>query len=142
MSETTIRELVTLPEMLAQHALIQQLNPTMSLARYEELLLQMLPNGYRMAAVFTGDACVGLSGFWIGTKLYSGKYLEIDNFVVDSNYRSQRLGKQLSDWLHTIAEQEGCETIMLDAYATNAAAHKFYFREGFHIKGYHFYKTL
>jgi ribosomal protein S18 acetylase RimI-like enzyme len=142
MSSFIIRELTTLPDMLEQHALIQQLNPAMEAAQYKQLLSQMLPNGYRMVAIFNDEKCVGLSGFWINTKLYSGKYLEIDNFIVDAAYRSQELGKQLSDWMHQLAINENCQTIMLDAYTSNNAAHRFYFREGFHIKSYHFYKTL
>ncbi|MER2999031.1 GNAT family N-acetyltransferase [Pontibacter populi] len=142
MSRFIIRELITLPEMLAQHALILQLNPSMDAAQYNQLLSQMLPNGYRMVGIFTDEKCVGLSGFWINTKLYSGKYLEIDNFIVDVAYRSQELGKRLSDWMQQLAVKENCQTIMLDAYTSNNAAHRFYFREGFHIKSYHFYKTL
>lgn len=129
--------------MLAQFPLIKQLNPGMQEPSYEALLMQMLPNGYRMAGIFDiNGVCLRLSGFWVNTKLYSGKYLEIDNFVIDAGNRSRQLGKRLSDWLHTLAQAEGCQTIMLDAYTSNQAAHKFYFREGFHIKSYHFYKTL
>ena len=142
MSRFIIRELTTLPEMLEQYALILQLNPAMDAAQYNQLLSQMLPNGYRMVGIFTDEKCVGLSGFWINTKLYSGKYLEIDNFIVDAAYRSQELGKRLSDWMQQLAVKENCQTIMLDAYTSNNAAHRFYFREGFHIKSYHFYKTL
>jgi ribosomal protein S18 acetylase RimI-like enzyme len=142
MSSFIIRELTTLPDMLEQHALIQQLNPAMEAAQYKQLLSQMLPNGYRMVAIFKDEKCLGLSGFWINTKLYSGKYLEIDNFIVDAACRSQELGKQLSDWMHQLAINENCQTIMLDAYTSNNAAHRFYFREGFHIKSYHFYKSL
>ncbi|WP_242921909.1 GNAT family N-acetyltransferase [Pontibacter liquoris] len=138
-----LAEIKGLEHMLAQHHLVQQLNPAMSLQRYEELLRQMLPNGYRMVGAFDlSGTCVGLSGFWISTKLYSGKYLEVDNFVVGAAYRSQGLGKQLSDWLQQEAARHHCDTIMLDAYVTNSAAHRFYFREGFHIKSYHFYKSL
>lgn len=142
MSRFIIRELTTLPEMLEQHELIQQLNPAMDASQYEQLLSQMLPNGYRMVGIFEGEKCVGLSGIWINTKLYSGKYLEIDNFIVDAVYRSQELGKRLLDWMQQLAVKENCQTIMLDAYTSNNAAHRFYFREGFHIKSYHFYKTL
>ncbi|MEJ8758346.1 GNAT family N-acetyltransferase [Pontibacter sp. H259] len=138
----TIKELTTLSQMLEQYSLIRQLNPAMELGTYEQLLTQMLPNGYRMVGIFDEDDCVGLSGFWINTKLYSGKYLEIDNFVVDDRYRSQQLGKQLADWLQAEALQHNCQTIMLDAYTSNHQAHRFYFREGFHIKSYHFYKSL
>jgi hypothetical protein len=45
----------------------------------------MIPNNYKQIAVFEGDVCVGLSGLWSGTKLWSGKYLEIDNFIVHQN---------------------------------------------------------
>lgn len=129
--------------MLAQHALIRQLNPHMSLARYEELLRLMLPKGYRMVGAFAPEGnCVGLSGFWVAAKFYSGKYLEVDNFVVDEGFRTKGVGKLLSDWMLELARQERCDTIMLDAYVTNSAAHRFYFREGFHIKSYHFYKSI
>jgi GNAT superfamily N-acetyltransferase len=128
--------------MLAQHALIQLLNPQMPLERYEQLLTQMLANGYRMAGAFEGETCLGLSGFWINAKLYSGKYLEVDNFVVAEGYRSAGVGKLLADWLEQEARRHQCDTIMLDAYVTNSGAHRFYFREGYHIKSYHFFKSL
>lgn len=137
-----IKEITGLPDMLAQHHLISQLNPTMTLAYYEELLQQMLRNGYRMVGAFDDSTCVGLSGFWVSAKLYSGKYLEVDNFVVTESYRSQGVGKLLSDWMLQEAVRLGCATVMLDAYVTNSAAHRFYFREGFHIKSYHFFKSL
>ncbi|MFT2011200.1 GNAT family N-acetyltransferase [Pontibacter sp. 13R65] len=137
-----IKEILGLEAMLEQHHLIEQLNPTMSRSRYEDLLQQMLPNGYRMVGVFVAGRCVGLSGFWVNAKLYSGKYLEVDNFVVEAAHRSCGLGKALSDWLEQEARLHLCDTIMLDAYVTNSAAHKFYFREGYHIKSYHFFKTL
>ncbi|WP_242926198.1 GNAT family N-acetyltransferase [Pontibacter vulgaris] len=137
-----IEEITGLENMLLQYHLILQLNPSMAESRYRELLQQMLPNGYRMVGAFIGNSCVGLSGFWVSAKLYSGKYLEVDNFVVDEAYRSEGIGKLLSDWMHTEAQRLNCDTIMLDAYVTNSAAHKFYFREGFHIKSLHFYKSL
>lgn len=128
--------------MLTCFPLIQFLNPNMEYPRYESLLRLMLPNNYRMVGAFQGTTCVALSGYWIGAKLYSGRYLEVDNFVVDEQYRSQRVGKQLLDWLTQEAEQNQCEMMMLDAYVVNNAAHKFYLREGFVIKGFHFLKRL
>lgn len=137
-----VKEIEGQAQMLTQLPLIQLLNPAMSLARYEQLLTHMLANGYRMVGAFDGNACVGLSGFWINSKLYSGKYLEVDNFVVAEAYRSAGIGKLLSHWMEQEARRHQCDTIMLDAYVTNSAAHRFYFREGFHIKSYHFYKNL
>jgi GNAT superfamily N-acetyltransferase len=137
-----IREITELEEMLRQFELIQYLNPSMEAPRYEELLRQMLPLRYRMVGIFQGETCLGLSGYWIGTKLYSGKYLEIDNFVVHERYRSQGVGKHLLDWLTQEARHHHCETMMLDAYVVNNPAHKFYLREGFAIKGFHFLKKI
>ncbi|MEJ8804354.1 GNAT family N-acetyltransferase [Pontibacter sp. H249] len=139
----SIQKLETLEQMLAQHHLVLQLNPNMAHERYRELLQLMLQNGYKMVAAFDeAGTCVGLSGYWVSAKLYSGKYLEVDNFVVDKDYRSGGVGKLLSDWMLQEAKRLKCDTVMLDAYVTNSAAHRFYFREGFHIKSYHFYKSI
>ncbi|RIJ37564.1 GNAT family N-acetyltransferase [Pontibacter oryzae] len=143
MNDYTLREISGFPEMLAQHHLIEQLNPDMPKERYHELLRLMLPYNYRMVGAFdASEKCVGLSGFWIAAKFYSGKYLEIDNFVVDAAYRAKGIGKLLTDWLLQLAKHEGCDTVMLDAYVTNTAAHRFYLREGFQIKGFHFLKSV
>ncbi|GAA4309983.1 GNAT family N-acetyltransferase [Nibribacter koreensis] len=141
-SSFTIRPITSHQEMLDQYRLIQLLNPHMTQERYTQLIDQMHPSAYRMVGCFQGDVCIGLSGYWIATKLYSGKYLEIDNFVVDEPYRSKGVGKLLLDWLLHEAKAQACETAMLDAYVVNAPAHKFYLREGFQIKGFHFLKKL
>lgn len=141
-TDYVLKEIIGLEQMLAQYKLIQMLSPSITEERYKQLLHHMLPNGYRMLGAFRNGICIGLSGFWVNAKLYCGRYLEVDNFVVDAAYRSQGVGKLLSDWLLNEAKMLGCDTVMLDAYVTNSAAHKFYFREGFHVKSYHFYKSL
>jgi GNAT superfamily N-acetyltransferase len=137
-----IVEIHGLERMVEQHELIHSLNPAVDLARYRTLLSQMLPQGYRMVGAFVQGRCIGLSGFWIGTKLYSGKYLEIDNFVIDQTQRSAGIGKLLTQWLEQEARRRQCETVMLDAYTVNTEAHRFYFREGYVIKGFHFLKDV
>lgn len=137
-----LRELHTLSEMLLQYALIKQLDPWLSEEKYKQRLEAMLPNGYFQIGVFDGAICVGLTGIWIGTKIYSSKYLEMDNVVVEEAYRSKGIGKLLVDAAEAKAKAEGCRTMMLDAYVENHAAHKFYFREGFVAKGFHFIKKL
>ena len=106
------------------------------------MLRDMLRHGYRMAGAFAAKKCVGISGFWISTKIYSGKYVELDNVVIDKNYRSQGIGKQLCDWIVVEAKKLGCTTAMLDAYSENSSGHKFYFREGYILRGFHFIKKI
>jgi GNAT superfamily N-acetyltransferase len=129
-------------EMLLQLTLIVQLSPDIKQKEYKSLLDEMLRNGYRMVGVFDGNKCIGISGFWIGTKLYSGKYLEPDNVVIEKKYRSKGVGKMLLKWLEAEAKRNKCKTIMLDAYLENISGHKFYWREGFVARGFHFLKKL
>ena len=137
-----LRRLITVEEMLPHLNLIQQLTPSLTTAEYRSLLEAMIPHRYAMLAAFEGDACLGLSGYWIGHKLYCGRYLEIDNFVVDAKHRSRGIGQLLVDELIRIAQREGCMNVMLDAYLENTAGHRFYERHGFVKRGYHFIKPL
>ena len=95
-----------------------------------------------MVLVWDGDFCAGLSGIWISTKIYSGKYLEMDNVVIDASYRSKGIGTLLTDFITKYAVESGCKTMMLDAYLENDKAHAFYERAGFVRRGYHFIKKM
>ena len=128
--------------MLAQFSLMKQLTKKLKKSHYKHMLKDMLAHGYRMAGVFEEGKCVGLSGFWISTKIYSGKYVELDNVVMDEKHRSKGIGKMLSDWIIAEAKKQGCKTAMLDAYVENSAGHKFYLREGYRIRGFHFIKKI
>jgi GNAT superfamily N-acetyltransferase len=102
----------------------------------------MLPNGYGQIAVLEKDLCLAVAGFWINTRIYCGKYIDIDNVVVREGYRSRGIGKLVTDWLEELGRNEGCGYSILDAYVENSKAHKFYFREGYMIRGFHFLKKL
>ena len=95
----TVRELVDKQEMINNISVLQVLYPSLTLAEYEAELDQMLPHNYGQVGVFDGENCLGISGFWIGTKLWCGKYLELDNIVVLEKYRSKGVGKLLFDFL-------------------------------------------
>ena len=103
----------------------------------------MLPNNnYGQVAVFDGEKCVGISGYWLGTKLWCGKYLELDNVIVINEYRSQGVGKILSEYLENKAILNNCTIQVLDAYTSNFKAHRFYYNQGFSPKGFHFIKVM
>ena len=138
----TFKELITIPEMLEHLSIIQQLQTSLTLEEYKQLLPEMLSKGYGQVAVFDNDKCIGISGYWINAKLYSGKYLEMDNVIIDEHYRSKGIGKLLCDWCYTKAKANNCKTVMLDAYVENEKAHRFYEREGFIKRGYHFLKRM
>lgn len=138
-----VRELNGKEEMLDYISVMNELYPSLTLEEYERDLTEMLPNNrYGQAAVFDGDTCLGIAGFWIGTKLWCGKYLEIDNLVVSAKYRSKGAGKLLFDYLTEKAKEEQCSMMALDSYTSNFKAHKFFYNEGFGPKGFHFIHVL
>jgi GNAT superfamily N-acetyltransferase len=139
----TIRELKGKEEMLAQFEVMQELYPSLTLETYASLLDGMLPNNkYGQVAVFHDDVCIGIAGFWIGTKVWCGTYLEIDNLVVAGKFRSLGAGKMIFDYLANKASNEECSMMALDSYTSNFKAHKFFYNEGFGPKGFHFIRIL
>lgn len=137
-----IKELNTAQEMLEQLQLIHYLYPNLPKEKYQEHLENMLAHNYTQIAVFSNDICVGLTGCWLGTKLWSGKYVEIDNFIVHPDYRKLGIGKLLTDYVQQKATDNHCTMIVLDAFTSNYKAHRFYYNQGFEPRGFHFIKIL
>ncbi|MXO03226.1 GNAT family N-acetyltransferase [Flavobacterium sp. HBTb2-11-1] len=137
-----IKELRTIEDMVAQIHTIRFLYPNLSLEKYETFLAEMLPHNYIQIAVFEDNICLGLTGCWSATKLWTGKYLEIDNFVVNPEYRSKGIGKMLTDYVDKKAIELNCSSIVLDAFTGNFGAHRFYYNQGYAPRGFHFVKIL
>ena len=138
----TFQELNSVEEMIPYLNLIQEMYPDMTLELYKEYLVSMVQNSYYQVVVFENESPVALSGYWINTKLFSGKYIELDNVIVSNQHRSKGIGKLLSDWLLEKGKSLGCKLAVLDAYVENFGAHKFYYREGYVARGYHFVYPL
>lgn len=137
-----IKELTTIEEMVAQINTIRFLYPNISVEKYQSFLYEMVPHNYIQIAIFEDEICLGLTGCWSATKLWTGKYLEIDNFVVNPDHRSKGIGKLLTDYVEKKAIQLNCSSIVLDAFTGNFGAHRFYYNQGYAAKGFHFVKIL
>jgi GNAT superfamily N-acetyltransferase len=135
----TVREL-SAAEIRSILPMIQHLNPSMTKRLFTARLKQMLPLGYRVVAAFAGDRMVGISGFWIRTRFWCGKQLDIDNFVVSPDLRGGGVGKKIIAWLEKLALSEQCELIVLDTYVSYFLAQRFYVSNGFTNTGYHMTK--
>lgn len=137
-----IRLLNSKQEMLENFELLLEMYPNLTLEEYSNELDDMIPNNYGQAGVYIDNECVGLTGFWIGTKLWCGKYLELDNVVISSKQRSKGIGKYLFDFMEEKAKNEGCTMLALDSYTSNFKAHKFFYNHGFAPRGFHFINIL
>ena len=137
-----IKELSTITEMLAQIDLVKQLYSEITLQQYQSYLTEMIPHNYKQIAVFENGMCIGLTGFWTGIKLWSGKYIEIDNFIVHTEHRKKGAGQLMTEYIDKLAKEMNCTMIVLDAFTGNFKAHRFYYNQGFSPKGFHFVKII
>ncbi|MBX3743214.1 MAG: GNAT family N-acetyltransferase [Akkermansiaceae bacterium] len=120
------------------------LNPSTPCGTLRERLATILAEHphYRLTGAFSGERLVGLTGAWIATKVWCGKYLEVDNLVVHPDARAAKIGTRLIENLEATARAEGCEILVLDSYTSNHPSHRLYHRLGFEIWGFHFVKPL
>lgn len=129
-----------LPQILP---LARQLNPAIDdetlLARVREMFGYV---HYRCFGFRVDGRIVGIGGGWITTRLYSGRQLELDHVVIDESERGNGLGAAFLSRTEEWARQEGAVTCELNAYVTNARAHRFYFEHLYSVLGFHFQKRL
>ncbi|MDG1332536.1 MAG: GNAT family N-acetyltransferase [Crocinitomicaceae bacterium] len=137
-----IRELKSKEEMLSAFEILLEVYPNLTLEEYSNELDIMLPHNYGQVVVMDGDIIAGLTGYWIGSKLWCGKYMELDNVVVAEAYRRKGVGKMLFDHMEKWAKEEKCTMLALDSYTTNFKAHRFFYSQDYGPKGFHFVNIL
>lgn len=128
----------------AARRLLELLNPDTAPAEVAARLDAILADHphYHLFGAFLDGRLAGVAGAWIATKVWCGRYLEIDNLVIDPELRSSGIGSQLIGHLENLAREAGCEVVVLDSYTSNHASHRLYHRLGFEIWGFHFVKPL
>jgi GNAT superfamily N-acetyltransferase len=134
-------EMLELPEAAA---LLGRLNPETPADVIMERLGAILAehSHYHLVCAFSEGRMVGLAAAWIATKIWCGRYLEIDNLVVDESHRSGGVGTRLIQHLEAWARTRECKILVLDSYTSNHASHRLYHRLGFEIWGFHFVKPI
>jgi len=137
-----LRELITKEEMLDNFDLLTEVYPNITPEEYSNELDIMLPHNYGQVGVFEGNICIGMTGYWIGSKLWCGKYMELDNVVISQQHRSKGIGEKLFTHMEKMAEERGCNMLALDSYTDNFPAHKFFYKQGYVPRGFHFINVL
>ena len=141
-SQLAIRELQGRPAIEAIFPLVKQVNPQLTIQGFSRCLDDMLARGYRCLGAYSGAKLIGACGLWQGSRFWCGKYMEVDNVVIDLRQRNKGIGKLLMDFAEKEAKRRGCNLVMADSYTYNHASHRFYFREGYIIKGFCFVNEL
>ncbi len=143
MSLPEIRALVA-EDLPAATTLLAHLNPGIPaevLGQRFATILAEHPH-YHAFGAFVDGKLAAVASVWIATKIWCGRYLEIDNIVVDPGQRSSGLGTALIQHLETFAREKDCNLAVLDSYTSNHASHRLYHRLGFEIWGFHFVKPF
>lgn len=128
--------------MLPHLEVLQELYPELDSESYRNMLENMIPHNYAQIGVFIDNNCVAISGYWLGTKLWCGPYLELDNVIVCKEARGTGAGKLIQSYLEEKATALNCSIMVLDAYSNNFKAHRFYYNQGYAPRGFHFIKIL
>jgi GNAT superfamily N-acetyltransferase len=130
-------------QILSTFAVMAQLRPHLAKDEYVPRVRRMIEtNGFYLAAVVEDGVVRAVAGYRYLDLLWCGKVLYVDDLSTDERQRSQGHGKTLIDWLRAEAKANGCVQLHLDSGVQRDLAHRFYFREGLTIVGYHFRSLL
>lgn len=125
-------------EILKCFPIMSQLRPHQEPAKFVEQVRYQMKEGYQLAFLEVNEQAVAVAGFRISTCLASGKFLYIDDLVVDELKRSHSYGQQLFQWLIEYARNHDCEHLSLDSGVQRFAAHRFYLMQRMSITSHHF----
>lgn len=118
-------------EIRASYPLMRQLRPQLDSAQaFVQRWQHQRTQGYRLLALWNGTQPVGLAGFRVQDNLVHGRFVYVDDLVIDASCRSQGYGKRLIEALKAEAKALGCSKLLLDAAMGNALGHRFYYRQG------------
>lgn len=98
--------------------------------------------GFTLSYMVDQGTLVAMAGYRFCEFLAWGKVLYVDDLVTKDDARSKGYGARMLDRLLDVAKEEECEEIHLDSGCWRVGAHKFYFKHGFHIGGFHFLRKL
>ncbi|OKH39438.1 GNAT family N-acetyltransferase [[Phormidium ambiguum] IAM M-71] len=121
---------------------MSQLRPHLLRDEFVDRIRQQMNSGYKLAFLETENRVVAVTGFRISECLSWGKFLYVDDLVVDELVRSKSYGEKLFQWLMEYAKQHDCQQLELDSGVQRFDAHRFYFRQRMSISGYHFSRKL
>jgi GNAT superfamily N-acetyltransferase len=138
-----LRKQTTPEELEACFDIMKQLRPHLvSPHTFVEQLQRQSEAGYELLGGVLGESVVGLVGYRYMENLLYGRFIYVDDLVVDASIRETGIGAQLLSGARREAEARGCAHFVLDTGLHMPLAQRFYFREGLLARGMHFVAPL
>jgi GNAT superfamily N-acetyltransferase len=127
----------------AGYALMRELRPHLTgEAAFSEQIARQYAHGYRLLGAYMDERIVGLIGYRATENLIYGRFVYVDDLVIDAAERQQGLGAFLITAVRNEAARLGCQHLVLDTGLHMALAQRFYFRQGLLARGMHFVQPL
>lgn len=141
-ADITIRELFGLDQIMTIFPLYNQTSRLDEETVRLRLTAMIAQGNYRCIAAYHDQQMVGASGFWTGTQLWCGKYIEADHVVVDGAMRSRGIGSLVMAWIEAEGERLECAVIRIAMVIGKERTHQFYVRNGYFDDGLLMVKAL
>ena len=107
-----------------------------------ERLDEMISQGYLCVGIYDGEKLIGVSGLWIQTRYYIGKFIEPDNVIISPEYQGKGIGRNLMKWIYEFGKENGCIASELNCYKVNEGGQRFWESEGYNPIGIHYQKKF
>ncbi|WP_313621622.1 GNAT family N-acetyltransferase [Achromobacter sp.] len=142
-TEAAIRHLETPEELTACLPLMRELRPHLGDADdFLQRIGRMRQQSYRLLAAIHERQAVALAGYRFQENLIYGRFMYVDDLVVQESQRGSRWGARLISALDDLARGADCDKFVLDTGLGNALAQRFYFRQGLLTSAIRFSKFL
>ena len=113
------------------HAVMSQLRPDLQDAdSFIRQVMRQREGGYRLSVARYEGQLVGVIGYRSQENLLYGRFVFVDDLVVDEEFRRYGVGAKLLAVARGYARETGCRHFVLDTGLHMALAQRFYYRQG------------
>lgn len=139
---SAVIEIESATQIAAACELLEQMYPQQSAEQILQSTRQMMQEGWKLIGIFEGKRCDAVVMYNTGLRLFCGKYLQPESLFVRPEARDKGYAKKLFDWMEEKADTLGCDRLFLHSFVESSNAHKFFFKQGYHIRGFVINKLL
>lgn len=133
----------TVADCMVSFDIMRQLRPHLTDASaFAGQVQRQRENGYHLLAAREHGRVIGLAGYRLTENTLYGRFIYVDDLVVDASLQRRRLGEQLLEQVRQAARALGYRYLVLDTGMHMALAQRFYFRQGLLPLGMHFSQDL
>ena len=139
----SIIEFTTAEQVAAGCTLLEQMYPKQPAEQVHRYVTKMqAEERWKMVGIMEGEQCNAVILYLIGHRMFCGKFMQLDSLFIRPEARRRGYSAGLFNWLQEKAEAENCDRMLLESLVESFDAHKFFFRQGYHVRGYVVNKLL